>query len=229
MHMGADHDGYWRNDEGFLVPLIRHIDDPQGDGSGSRFYGSRLDRAARIERRRRRVGLLLGWRWLSFLAGVAAIVLALVPAVTPDASLAATGHSIAAVWARVPGHELVSGTIDGVGAVVAIGLGAIGLGAIADWFAWAGPRLLGTLVPVAAAFAIYSRGVGSWRTADAAERQAIRREQFGPAGRSWARSEATLLVGGLMAVILAALGPPLEVMLGWLVAVAAAGLVVRRG
>ena len=33
MHMGADHDGYWRNDEGFLVPLIRHIDDPRGDGS----------------------------------------------------------------------------------------------------------------------------------------------------------------------------------------------------
>jgi hypothetical protein len=228
MHMGADHDGYWKNDEGFLVPLIRHIDDPRGDGSGSRFYGSRLDRAARIERRRRRVGLLLGWRWLSFLAAIAAIVLALVPAVTPDASLAATGQSIAAVWARVPGHELVSGTIDGVGAVVGIGLGAIGLEPVADWLAWLGPRLLGTLVPIASAFAIYSRGVGSWRTADAAERQQIRREQFGPAGRSWARSEATLLVGGLLAVVLGALGPPLEVMLAWLVAVAAAGLVVRR-
>ena len=38
MHMGQDHDGYWTNDEGFLVPLIRHIDDPRGDGAGSRFY-----------------------------------------------------------------------------------------------------------------------------------------------------------------------------------------------
>jgi hypothetical protein len=70
--------------------------------------------------------------------------------------------------------------------------------------------------------------VGSWRTADAAERQQIRREQFGPSGRAWARSEATLLVGGLLAIVLATLGPPLEVMLAWLVGVAAVALVVRR-
>jgi hypothetical protein len=228
MHMGADHDGYWRNDEGFLVPLIRHLDDPHGDGSGSRFYGSRLDRAVRIERRRRRVGLLLGWRWLSFLAGVAAVVLSIVPAVTPRLSLAGTGDGIAAVWSRVPGHELVSGTIDGFGAVVAIGLGAIGLQPVNDWLVWLGPQVLGAVVPIAAAFAIYSRGVGSWRTADASERQQIRRERFGPAGRAWARSEATLLVGGLLAIVLAALGPPVEVMLAWLVGVAALALVVRR-
>jgi hypothetical protein len=228
MHMGADHDGYWRNDEGFLVPLIRHIDDPGGNGSGSRFYGSRIDRAVRIERRRRRVGLLLGWRWLSFLAGVAAVVVALVPAVTPDVSLATAGHGIAGVWSRVPGHELVSGTIDGFGAVIAIGLRAIGLEPVTDWLGWLGPRALGALIPIAAAFSIYSRGVGSWRTADASERQQIRREQFGPAGRAWARSEATLLVGGLLAVVLAALGPPVEIMLAWLVAVAAVALVIRR-
>ncbi|MEX1168555.1 MAG: hypothetical protein WEE50_00290 [Chloroflexota bacterium] len=228
MHMGADHDGYWRNDEGFLVPLIRHIDDPRGDGRRSRFYGSRLDRAVRIERRRRRVGLLLGWRWLSFAAGVAAVVLALIPALTPRVSLADTGNGIAAVWSRVPGHELVSGTIDGFGAVVAIGLGAVGLQPVADGFGWLGPQILGALVPVLAAFAIYSRGVGSWKTADASERQQIRREQFGPSGRAWARSEATLLVGGLLAIVLAALGPPVEVMLAWLVAVAAAALLVRR-
>jgi hypothetical protein len=228
MHMGADHDGYWRNDEGFLVPLIRHIDDPRGSGSRSRFYGSRLDRAVRIERRRRRVGLLLGWRWLSFLAGVGAVVLALLPAVTPGVSLAGAGDGIAAVWSRVPGHELVSGTIDGFGAVVAIGLGSIGLGAVSEWLGWLGPHVLGAMVPILAIFAIYSRGVGSWRTADASERQQIRREQFGPAGRAWARSEATLLVGGLLAIVLAVLGPPVEGMLAWLVAVAAAALVVRR-
>lgn len=228
MHMGADHDGYWRNDEGFLVPLIRHIDDPRGSGSRSRFYGSRLDRAVRIERRRRRVGLLLGWRWLSFLAGVGAVVLALLPAVTPGVSLAGAGDGIAAVWSRVPGHELVSGTIDGFGAVVAIGLGSIGLGAVTDWLGWLGPHVLGAMVPVLAAFAIYSRGVGSWRTADASERQLIRRERFGPSGRAWARSEAVLLVGGLLAIVLAALGPRVELMIAWLVAVAAAALVVRR-
>jgi hypothetical protein len=228
MHMGADHDGYWRNDEGFLVPLIRHIDDPRGNGSRSRFYGSRLDRAVRIERRRRRVGLLLGWRWLSFAAGVGAVALAMVPAVTPEVSLAGAGDGIAAVWSRVPGHEIVSGTIDGLGAVVTIGLGSIGLGAVSDWLGWLGPHVLGAAVPILAVFAIYSRGLGSWSAADASERQQIRRERFGPAGRAWARSEATLLVGGLLAVALAALGPPVELMLAWLVAVAAVALVVRR-
>lgn len=228
MHMGEDHGSYWRNDEGFLVPLIRHIDDPRGDGSASRFYGSRLDRAVRIERRRRRVGLLLGWRWLSFLTGVAAVVLALVPAVTPRLSLADTGNGIAAVWSRVPGHELVSGTIDGLGSVVALGLRSIGLQPVNDWLVWIGPPVLGALVPIVAAFAIYSRGIGSWRAADASERQQIRRERFGPAGRSWARSEATLLVGGLLAVVLATLGPPVEVLSAWLVAVSAVALLVRR-
>ncbi len=43
MHLGLDHGGYFANDEGFLIPLIRHIDDP--------------------ERRRQRVALLPGSRW----------------------------------------------------------------------------------------------------------------------------------------------------------------------
>ena len=228
MHMGADHDGYWRNDEGFLVPLIRHIDDPRGDGGGSRFYRSRLDRAVRIERRRKRVGLLLGWRWVSFLTGLAAVVVALIPAVTPGSSLATSGDAIAGVWSRVPGHELVSGTIDGFGAVVAIGLGAIGLQPVSDGLAWLGPQVLGAVVPLAAVFVIYSRGVASWRTSDASERQAIRRERFAPAGRGWARSEAVLLLGGLGAVTLAGFGPPLEWMLAWLVGIAAVALIARR-
>jgi hypothetical protein len=37
-----------------------------------------------------------------------------------------------------------------------------------------------------------------------------------------------LLAGGLLAVVLAALGPPVELMAAWLVAVAAVALVVRR-
>jgi hypothetical protein len=228
MHLGLDHDGYWRNDEGFLVPLIRHIDDPQGDGSGSRFYRSRLDRAVRIERRRRRVGLLLGWRWLSFAAGVGAVAIALLPGVTPNVSLTTAGDGVASVWSRVPGHQIVSGTIDGFGAIVAVVLNAIGLEAVSESLAWIGPQLLGALVPIVATFAIYSRGVGSWRTADASERQQIRRERFGPSGRAWARSEAALLVGGLAAIVLAALGPPVPVMVGWIVAVALVALVVRQ-
>src|SRR5262249_42987740 len=63
-----DHGGYWANDEGFLIPVIRHIDDPCGTGDASRFFRSPLDRWLRIERRRRRVSLLLGWRWVAFAA-----------------------------------------------------------------------------------------------------------------------------------------------------------------
>jgi hypothetical protein len=228
MHMGLDHDGYWRNDEGFLVPLIRHIDDPTGDGSGSRFYPSRLARAVRIERRRRRVGLLLGWRWASFAAGVAALVAAVLPGITPEVSLASTGDGVATAWSNIPGHELVSGSIDGFGATIALGLDSIGLHPVSAWLESLGPGLLGALVPIVTAFLIYSRGVGSWRSADAAERALIRRELFGPAGQAWARSEAVLLVGGLIALVIAACGPQVGLLVGWLVGVALVAGVVRQ-
>ncbi len=228
MHMGLDHDGYWRNDEGFLVPLLRHIDDAGGDGSGSRFYGSRLARAVRIERRRRRVGLLLGWRWASFTAGVLAVVAALLPGLTPGVSLATTGDGVATVWSRIPAHELVSGSIDGFGATIALGLDSIGLAGVSDWLAQLGPGLLGALVPIVGAFAIYSRGVGSWRSADAAERAVIRREAFGPAGQAWARSEASLLVGGLIGLVIAAGGAPIGILAGWIAGVALVAFVVRQ-
>ena len=228
MHMGQDHDGYWRNDEGFLVPLIRHLDDPRGDGSASRFYASRLGRAVRIERRRRRVGLLFGWRRLAFGAGFAALALGLLPGATPEASLAMTGDAVAAVWSKIPGHELVSGSIDGIGATVALVLDSIGLHAVSLWLAWIGPWALGAMVPVLAAYAIYSRGVGSWTAADAAERQEIRKEQFGPSGQAWARSEAILLAGGLAALDIAAAGVPVAGLVGWLVGVALVALVVRQ-
>jgi hypothetical protein len=228
MHMGLDHDGYWKNDEGFLVPLIRHLDDPRGDGSGSRFFTSRLGRAVRIERRRRRVGLLLGWRWLSFGAGVLAVALALLPPVTPGVSLATSGDAVATVWSRIPGHELVSGSIDGFGGTVALGLDAIGLHGISAWLEWLGPYALGALVPILAVFALYSRGVGSWQAADASERQQIRRERFGPAGQAWARSEAVLLAGGQLGLLIASSGAQIGILVGWIVGVALVALLVRQ-
>lgn len=208
MHMARDHDGYWRNDEGFLVPLIRHIDDPHGDGSGSRFYRDRLARAVRIERRRRRVGQLLGWRWLSLAAGLTALGVAVVPAISPDVSLHTTGDAIAAIWSKIPAHELISGSIDGIGSAIATILAAMGPD-VRGWAAEAGPTLLGALVPIVLTFAIYSRGVGSWQSSDAAERRLIRREAFGPAGSSAAKSEAFLLVGGLASLVAASADQPL--------------------
>lgn len=222
MHLGLDHGGYWLNDEGFLIPLIRHLDDPTGDGAASRFYRNALDRTVRTERRRRRVSILLAWRWTGVLFGILAVL-----ATIARSSLAATGDAVAGLWGLLPAHQLISGPIDGIGNAVAVLLAAIDRDDIATGLAALGPIVLGALVPIVAVFLIYRRGVGSWMAHDALERVVIRRERFGPTGRSSARSECVLLVGGLVAVVLAALVLPPAVIVVWLVAVAVVALVVR--
>lgn len=222
MHLGLDHGGYWLNDEGFLIPLIRHIDDPNGDGASSRFYRDPLDRTVRTERRRRRVTILLAWRWTALAFGILAVLAAIA-----RSNLAATGDAVAGVWALLPAHQLVSGPIDGIGNAVTVLLAAVDRAEVADFLAELGPILLGALVPILAIFLIYRRGVGSWMAHDGLERIEIRRETFGPAGRASARSECVLLVGGMVAVLLAALVVAPVVFVVWLVVVAVAALVVR--
>ena len=222
MHLGLDHGGYWANDEGFLIPLIRHIDDPTGDGSASRFYASPLDRTVRTERRIRRVALLLGWRWTAFAFGILAVVAAAV-----RTSLTEAGDAVAGVFGLLPGHELVTGTIDGIGNAVSVVFNSLGLTGIPEWLADLGPVVLGALIPVVAVFLVYRRGVGSWIAHDALERVKIRREHFDPAGHASARSEAVLVVGGLAAVLLAALVVPLAFLVVWLAVVGIAALVIR--
>jgi hypothetical protein len=223
MHLGLDHGGYWLNDEGFLIPLIRHLDDPTGDGANARFYRSALDRTVRTERRRRRVAILLAWRWTALAFGILAVALAV-----RRQSLAPTGDAVAGVWSLLPAHQLVSGPVDGVGNAISVVLAAIGARGVAEGLATLGPIFLGMLVPIVGIFLIYRRGVGSWFAHDALERAVIRREAFGPAGRASARSECVLLVGGLVGVILAALAVPLTLLAGWLAVVAVAAYLVRR-
>ena len=222
MHLGLDHGGYWANDEGFLIPLIRHIDDPNGNGTASRFYANPLDRTVRTERRIRRVALLLAWRWTAFAFGVLAVFAAAV-----RTSLASAGDALAGVFGLLPGHELVTGTIDGIGNAVSVLFNSLGLTGIPEWLADVGPVLLGALIPVIAVFLVYRRGVASWMAHDALERVKIRCEDFGPAGHASARSEAVLLVGGLAAVLLAALVVPLAFLVVWLAVVGLAALVIR--
>jgi hypothetical protein len=199
MSLAEDHGGYWSNDEGFLVPVIRHIDDPRGTGDGSRFFSDTLLRTLRTERRRRRVALLLAWRWTAFAAGLLALAGLAWGGVTDAAS---TGGWVAATFNYLPGHELVSGTIDGVGKAVSIVLSAIGVSGLVKEATDRGPGILGALVPILAIVAIHGRGVGSWRAHDELERRAIRAEQLGTAGLASARSEALLVIGGLVAIVL---------------------------
>ena len=223
MHLAQDHGGYWSNDEGFLIPVIRHIDDPRGNGDGSRFFSDALDRTLRTERRRRRVALLLVWRWTGFAAAAAAVA-GLIAGV-PDAR--ATGDSFAGVWTLLPGHELVSGAVDGIGGAISVVLRAVGATSLVDAAGSAGPSLLGALVPIAAVAAIYLRGVGSWYAHDALERKAIRGERLGPAGLPSARSEAFLVIGGLIAVIVASWTASGVIVAMLIVATAVAAGIVR--
>ena len=222
MHLALDHGGYWVNDEGFLISLIRHIDDPTGSGGTSRFYANPLDRTVRTERRIRRVALLLAWRWTALAFGIAAVVAAAVRTSLTDA-----GNAVAGVFGLLPGHELVTGTVDGIGNAVSVVFNALGLTGIPEWLADIGPVVLGALIPVLAVFLVYRRGVGSWMAHDALERVKIRRELFDPAGHASARSEAVLLVGGLAAVLLAVLVVPLAFLVVWLALVGIAALLIR--
>jgi hypothetical protein len=222
MHLGLDHGGYWLNDEGFLIPLIRHIDDPTSDGTDSRFYRDALERTVRTERRRRRVAILLAWRWTALAAGILAVAAAIA-----RSDLKRTGDSVAGLFGLLPGHELVSGPIDGFGNAISVVFNAIGWTAVPEALAFIGPRFLGVLVPVLAVFVIYSRGIGSWTAHDGIERKKIRRETFDPPGERSARSECVLLVGGLIAVILASLVLPIVVVVAALLVVAAVALVTR--
>jgi pimeloyl-ACP methyl ester carboxylesterase len=223
MHLALDHGGYWQNDEGFLIPVIRHIDDPRGDGTESRFYRNALDRTVRTERRIRRVAILLAWRWTALGFGIAALVAAVL-----RSDLHRTGDSVAGLFALLPGHEIVTGTVNGVGNAVSVVFNAIGWDSVPQALAAAGPVILGGLVPVLAVFAIYRRGILSWAAHDAIERKKIRREDYAAPGERSARSECVLLVGGLVGVVLAALVVSLTVLVGWLVVVAIVGYVTRR-
>jgi hypothetical protein len=224
MDLADDHGGYWSNDEGFNIAVIRHLDDARGTGDGSRFFRDSLDRALRIERRRRRVSLLLGWRWAAFGAGVLALA-GLVFGV-PDA--AAAGNAVAAVWSLVPGSQVVSGTIDGIGNVVAVLLGAVGLASVADWLGEIGPTILGALVPILAVVAVFAAGSSSWTHHDVLERRAIRGERLEPSGYGSARSEAALVIGGLIAIDLAAWLADGRAVLACIVVAAVVAAVVRR-
>ena len=125
------------------------------------------------------------------------------------------------------GHELVTGTIDGIGNAVSVIFNSLGLTGIPEWPRVSAPVLLGALIPVVAVFPIYRRGVGSWFAHDALERAKIWREAFEQAGHSSARSEAVLLIGGLAAVLLAAMVVPLSLLVVWLALVGIAALVTR--
>jgi hypothetical protein len=225
MNVLTDHGAYWANPEGFLIPLVRHLDVAKGDPSASRFYTDRTDRTHRIVWRRQRVSALAAWSWLTSVAGIATALGLLVLEALGDRRLTLAGDLLVSVWDRIPGHEIVSGPVTAVGTVVGSVLDSVGLDGLADALASAGPVVLGLALVAGLFYALAKVGIGRWHDWDRRERKEMHPETPRLPDRSTAGAQAMLLVGGLMGLVLASFGfgPAAGVMI---VLGAAAGLIV---
>jgi hypothetical protein len=206
MNVLTDHGAYWANPEGFLVPLVRHLDAARGDAAASRFYRDRADRTRRIVWRRERVAALAAWGWLCSLATIATAVGLVALQLAGDARLSRAGDLVVAVWDHIPGHEIVSGPVVAIGAVLGAVLDWLTLGGLADWLATLGPVAIGLTLTVALFFALAKIGTGRWHDWDRRERRAALPEIPFEPDRSGAGAEALLLLGGLFGLWAASFG-----------------------
>lgn len=225
MNVLTDHGSYWANPEGFLIPLVRHIDAALGDASASRFYRDKTDRTWRIVWRRQRVSTLAAWGWLCSIAAIATMLFLVALQAAGDRRLSRAGDLLVAAWDRIPGHEILSGPVSAFGAVVGAVLDWLPLGGLADALGSVGPVVLGLALTVGLYFALAKVGFARWHDWDQRERRAMHPDKPTLPDRSIAGSQAMLLVGGLLGLVSAAVGwgpaAALLIVLG-----AAAGLIV---
>jgi hypothetical protein len=174
MSILEDHGSYWDNDEEFMIPLLRNIDTPDGEVTGSRFFRDAGLGTVRLSWRRRRVAVLALWRWIATLGAAVPLIVT-----TATSSLAAAGvvglaarhgparlgADFASWWATVPGHELIAGPLDGV-ARVASWPGALPV--LGEW-------AIGAAIIIVTFLILARIGVGRWESWDFAERLAARK------------------------------------------------------
>lgn len=225
MNVLTDHGAYWANPEGFLIPLVRHIDAARGDASASRFYRDRADRTRRIVWRRQRVSALAAWGWLCSVAGILTALVLVILEATGDRRLTRAGDLLVAAWDRLPGHEIVSGPVTAIGAIVGAVLDWLPLGDAADALASLGPVTLGLALAFGLFYALARVGTARWHDWDQRERRAMHPETPALPDRSIAGAQAMLLSGGLVGLVLSVFGLGLAAALV-IVLGAAAGLLV---
>ncbi|HET9082970.1 MAG TPA: hypothetical protein VFN41_01100 [Candidatus Limnocylindrales bacterium] len=206
MNVLTDHGAYWANPEGFLIPLVRHIDAASGDAGASRFYRDRTDRTLRIVWRRQRVSALAAWGWLCALAAIGTALALVLLQVAGQPRLSDAGDLLVAVWDRVPGHELISAPVSAFEAVVGGLLEFVGLGKLADTLAGIGPVLLGLALVGGLFYLLAKIGLGRWHDWDRRERRAMHPETPVLPDRSKAGAQAMALVGGLLGLVFAVFG-----------------------
>ena len=176
MNVLTDHGGYWANPEGFLVPLVRHLDAALGDASASRFFRDDADRTRRVLWRRERVAALASWGWLCALGAFVTAAILIVLQASGDQRLTRAGDGIAAVWGRLPGHELITVPIEAAASIGGALLSTIGLEAFAERLASLGPPLLGLGLLFVLFFLLAKVGLGRWHDWDRRERRAMHPE-----------------------------------------------------
>lgn len=225
MNVLTDHGAYWANPEGFLIPLVRHVDASRGDAGASRFYRDRGDRTRRIVWRRQRVSALAAWGWSCSLAAIGSALGLLVIQAAGDERLAGAGHGLVGAWDRIPGHEIVSGPVTAIGTVVGAILEWLPLGDLAAGLAGIGPVMLGLAFVLGLFYALAKVGLARWHDWDRRERRAMHPESPVLPDRSIAGAQAMLLLGGLIGLVLAVFGAALAAALV-IVLGAAAGLLV---
>ena len=228
MNVLTDHGAYWANPEGFLIPLIRHVDAALGDAGASRFFREPHDRTQRVLWRRERVAALATWGWICSLGAIVTAAVLIALQVGGDRRLTQAGDGVAAVWGRLPGHEIITVPIEAVASVAGALLSTIGLEDVARGLASLGPPMLGLLLLVALFFALVKVGTGRWHDWDRRERRAMHPETPSLPDRSRAAGQAFLLLAGVAGLILATFGAggPAAVVI---VLGAAAGLLIWFG
>jgi hypothetical protein len=201
MSLRQDHGGYWANDEGFLVPLLRHIDDARGWGGASRFYADRDVRTVRIERRRQRVAILGAWRWIVALGAITGLVAGGLAA----GALRLAGETLIEIWSRVPGAALISAPIDAAWGALGTLLSLLPFGATAADLPRIGPVVLGGIVIVALFLGLGSAGGWAWGRWDERERAAARRERLPELDRQFAIGAFITLTVAVVSLVVAAM------------------------
>jgi hypothetical protein len=209
MNVLDDHGSYWDNDEGFLVPLVRHLDAARGPAGAARFYRDPDLRADRIERRRERVAVLAAWDWLCSLnAALALAILGILEIAGRSTALAGAGNGVAGLLAVVPGHEVLTGPVDAFGRLAG-GVGdSVGAGGLLDVVGRLGPPLLGAALVVALFWVLAAGGNRRWDAWDRQERAAGRPESPVFPSRRSAAGEALALGGGLVGLWLSVVASP---------------------
>ncbi len=225
MNVLTDHGGYWANPEGFLVPLVRHIDAARGDAVASRFYRDPALRTRRIVWRRQRVAALAAWGWLCSLAAAATVAALVILGILGEPRLANAGNALAAAWSLIPGHQIISGPIDGIGALVQGLADAVGLGDQVAWLASFGPSLVAVAFTVVLFYVLAKIGTGRWHDWDVRERRAMLPEVPTLPDRSKAAAQSIALVGGLAGLVLGTFGLGIPMVLAIAVAAVAGTLV----